>query len=693
MKNMKMSTKISMIVIVVLAILLTILTGIVAMKASAAMKESAEMRFSEAAQSRVAMLDEYFDKLDLYMANLAGSQPVKLGLSNPTSESEVAVTQDYIDNYALNLDGIEGLFANTPETLQVAHSIHDAVGSYSISDADTLAEFQTLLEGMWSSGEGLFRGISVSPATGVQVIVYYYPVFDDQGNGIGYVGVGLSTDYLLSMLNSVEFSGLDHAYNTLIQTSNNKYIYSGNDESLTDTEVTDTAELAIIDEAVNGTAVSTESGDARVSGNYTHTVNGTSTVSAYAYDEDYGILLIVSDKESEVMTAASSLTTVLVVISVIIAFLMAVLTFVVVSFSIKDLTVVSKVVDDVATTLDLSKATQLDKYAERTDEVGMVSHATLMLTKSIGDAAEALQRRGRELMETAENLAGISDQTLTNVNQVESAVSDIADGATSQATETERASSSVVEIGSQIQDAALATESIMTTSEEMREASRNVTEVIDKLVAIGEQTTAAIDEIYEQTNTTNNSAVKIKQATEIITGIAEETNLLSLNASIEAARAGEQGKGFAVVASQIQKLAEQSSASAQQIEAVIAALIDDSNKAVETMEEVKKIMVQQSEYVNETGEIFGKVKTGIDQTLNGLNEISDRTTQIDSSRQNVVDVVENLSAIAEENAASTEETSASVTIVNDLMTDISDAAKNVSKISEDMDKELSIFKL
>ena len=87
------------------------------------------------------------------------------------------------------------------------------------------------------------------------------------------------------------------------------------------------------------------------------------------------------------------------------------------------------------------------------------------------------------------------------------------------------------------------------------------------------------------------------------------------------------------------------------------------------------------------------MREGIDKTIEGLGEISRRTNQMDGARQEVVDVVESLSAIAEENAASTEETSASVTMVNELMNDINDASKNVSGIAEDMDKELGIFKI
>ena len=117
--------------------------------------------------------------------------------------------------------------------------------------------------------------------------------------------------------------------------------------------------------------------------------------------------------------------------------------------------------------------------------------------------------------------------------------------------------------------------------------------ILKELMEVNDQTKLSIDEIYEQTNITNASAQKIKAATDIIASIAEETNLLSLNASIEAARAGEQGRGFAVVASQIQKLAEQSNDSAKQIDDITNVLIQDSTHAVDTMQGVQKIMAVQ----------------------------------------------------------------------------------------------------
>ena len=199
--------------------------------------------------------------------------------------------------------------------------------------------------------------------------------------------------------------------------------------------------------------------------------------------------------------------------------------------------------------------------------------------------------------------------------------------------------------------------------------------------------------MYTQTNITNESVQKIKEATVLIASIAEETNLLSLNASIEAARAGEQGKGFAVVASQIQKLAEQSNESASQIDEITNALISDSTKSVETIAQVRDIMNEQSEKMEKTDSMFRQVNTGVDHAMDSVNTITEKTELLNQSREKIIDVVQNLSAIAEENAASSQETSASITQVNTVVTDISDNASGLKDIAYHLEKDVKRVQL
>ena len=192
--------------------------------------------------------------------------------------------------------------------------------------------------------------------------------------------------------------------------------------------------------------------------------------------------------------------------------------------------------------------------------------------------------------------------------------------------------------------------------------------------------------------TTNESASKIREVTGLITEIAEETNLLSLNASIEAARAGDAGRGFAVVASQIQKLADQSSSSAKQIEEIVDRLISDSEQAVATMDQVKAIISKQSEDVEKTGNAFGEVSEGIKNSMSVIQSISEKVRTMDEARVNVVDTVQNLTAIAEENAASTQESSASVTSITGIAVNIEQSSGDLKQIAMDLDEDMKEFK-
>ena len=195
---------------------------------------------------------------------------------------------------------------------------------------------------------------------------------------------------------------------------------------------------------------------------------------------------------------------------------------------------------------------------------------------------------------------GNSKTTMDVTRDVEHAMNQIAESSAMQAKNTEQAAISVSKMGELIEVNTYQIESLLGSSKQMNLIQTDVVESLQKLRNVNEKSQEAIKNIYEQTNVTNNSVQKIHKAANFITEIAEETNLLSLNATIEAARAGENGKGFAVVAAQIQKLAEQSNESAKQITEVIATLINDSNKSVESMIEVNNVMEDQTKNVEDT---------------------------------------------------------------------------------------------
>lgn len=334
-----------------------------------------------------------------------------------------------------------------------------------------------------------------------------------------------------------------------------------------------------------------------------------------------------------------------------------------------------------------------EKTLRRKDEIGTICKDIEALRNELVNIIGMVKKESDALTAASLHLSEKTTETANTVSEVEKAVGEVADGATSQAEETQSATENVIRMGNMVEETAKEVETMNENAKVMHSLGQEAYETLHELNLINEQAKSSIQIIYEQTNTTNESVQKIKEATNLITDIAEETNLLSLNASIEAARAGEAGRGFAVVASQIQRLAEQSNESARQIEEIISYLIVDSGKAVETMDEVKVIMDKQNEKVMKTDERFEKVLQGIQQSMEGINRITEETEKMDNVRVSVVDTVQNLTAIAEENAASTEETSASITEINSIVGDIAQQAEQLKDIASEMDTSMAVFKL
>lgn len=333
------------------------------------------------------------------------------------------------------------------------------------------------------------------------------------------------------------------------------------------------------------------------------------------------------------------------------------------------------------------------RILKRRDEIGDISRSTHNLKKEMADIIGLIKEQSNALHISSQQLDHKSADTAQTVEDVEHAVGEIAESTASQAQETQAATENIILMGNIIEENTKEVSDLSENADFMKQSGAEASVTLEELDHINLQARDSLSVIYDQTNITNESALRIKEAISLITSIAEETNLLSLNASIEAARAGDQGRGFAVVAAQIQKLAEQSNASAKQIEEIITALIQDSTKAVETMENVKTIMSRQDENIARTSEIFTQVQTGINGSITGINHLAVRTKQLDETRVKVVDVVQNLTSIAEENAAGSEEVSASVTEVASVIALISKEASELKQVAESLEKDVEIFRL
>ena len=334
-----------------------------------------------------------------------------------------------------------------------------------------------------------------------------------------------------------------------------------------------------------------------------------------------------------------------------------------------------------------------NKSLKRTDELGDMVRGVSDLKNRLTEAVQKIHAASNDLMATGAEVNSMATEINSSSEEISNAVNDIAKGASSQAEEIENASGRINEMGAVIENIVESVAVLNDTAGHMMKAGNDSLEIVHDLSGSNDRTMDAVDRISRQIYATNESANKISEAVEIITDIADQTNLLSLNASIEAARAGEQGRGFAVVADQIRSLAEQSGSSAQHITAIIAELIKDSEQTVKVMQEVQAIVNEQKEKLEETKNQFANVATGIEESKEETNGIKNQTEICDSARVSVVDIISNLSAISEENAASSEETTASMAELSSTIGALADSAEQLQRISSVLEEEMKFFKL
>ncbi len=325
------------------------------------------------------------------------------------------------------------------------------------------------------------------------------------------------------------------------------------------------------------------------------------------------------------------------------------------------------------------------------DEIAQIAH-------SANHMQESLAKILKNISDSAQQVADSSELMNTNASQTAISIHQVADSIVKIAGDTESQSASL----SDIQDAASAMSRDMTElyagAESMRQAAeqsrqgaqeghRAVSDAMDAMGKMTEQMTAS-SQVVE---TLGGRSQEIGKIVETISGLAEQTNLLALNAAIEAARAGEAGRGFAVVADEVRKLAEQSGEAAQNISSIIGGIQNDTQQAMQAMAKGGEEVRAGTEIVQKTGEVFSLMERNIDTLYEQIQLLRSHVDAAEKGSARMLEKVEVANEFSRATADEAQTVSAATEEQTAVMHDISDASETLSKLAQELQNEVFKF--
>lgn len=327
------------------------------------------------------------------------------------------------------------------------------------------------------------------------------------------------------------------------------------------------------------------------------------------------------------------------------------------------------------------------------DEIAHLVAATNIMTENNRELINEIGRVSETVSSQSEELTQAANEVKVGTEQVAKTMEELAQGSETQADSASGLATMMMTFNDQVEDANNSGKHIEDNSKYVLEMTEKGSHLMGNSTKQMEKIDDIVGEAVEKMEILDMQSQKISQLVEVIKDVADQTNLLALNAAIEAARAGEQGKGFAVVADEVRKLAEQTALSVNDITEITTNIQTESSNVVSSLEEGYKEVTEGTEQIIATNETFNEIRTAVTEMVDNINHVSTSLANITAGSQEMSGSVEEIASVSEEAAAGVEQTAASAQQTSSSMDEIADSSVHLAELAERLNGLVGQFRV